>query len=162
MRGRLSPGKEAAETTTAEYIIVMCWWMQGGELRQGPIKAQVIDLFVEPSHLCISDATKARLFFSHQKVRLPRQQLVDNLTSCTFWIIERFQRAFRTFRGREPFVACMSVERMGALMASGHSYLMPRHSRLYQDLLCTEIQKLKIQGRNQKIATKKGTTTAPS
>ena len=44
---------------------------------------------------------------------------------------------------------------MGALMASGHSYLMPRHSRLYQDLLCTEIQKLKIQGRNQKIATKK-------
>ena len=79
----------AAETTTAEYIIVMCWWMQGGELRQGPIKAQVIDLFVEPSHLCISDATKARLFFSHQKVRLPRQQLVDNRTSyvLNYWTI---------------------------------------------------------------------------
>ena len=80
--------------------------MQGGELRQGPIKAQVIDLFVEPSHLCISDAMKAQgYFFSHQKVRLPRQQLVDNLTSCTFWIIERFQRAFRTFRGREPLAS---------------------------------------------------------
>ena len=45
----------------------MCWWMQGGELRQGPIKAQVIDLFVEPSHLCISDAMKAQGYFFRTK-----------------------------------------------------------------------------------------------
>ena len=25
-------------------IIVMCWWMLGGEIRQGPIKVKVIDL----------------------------------------------------------------------------------------------------------------------
>ena len=41
--------------------------MQGGELRQGPIKAQVIDLFVEPSHLCISDAMKAQGYFFRTK-----------------------------------------------------------------------------------------------
>ena len=75
-------------TTTAEYIIVMCWWMQGGELRQGPIKAQVIDLLVEPSHLCISDAMKAE-FFRTQKFQVCPTSTIT-LKYWWLWIIERF------------------------------------------------------------------------